>query len=190
MLKGIVIGFVLAVILLVGGFYYYFAAGMAPVATTDSPMPFEEKLAHLALDAHLEKQHVGQPSVAADEPGYLAGAEIYKQQCAFCHGVPGQPPTDDATTMYPKPPQLFQGKGVTDDPVAESYWKAANGIRMAGMPAFKTRLTETQLWQVSQLIAHANEIPDSVKRALSPDAPTPTSTTAPPPAAAPKSKVK
>jgi len=79
---------------------------------------------------------------------------------------------------------------VTDDPVAESYWKAANGIRMSGMPAFKTRLTETQLWQVSQLIAHANEIPDSVKRALSPDAPTPTSTPAPPPAAAPKSKVK
>ena len=60
--------------------------------------------------------------------------------------------------MYPKAPQLFPGQGATDDPVTESYWKAANGIRLTGMPAFKTKLTDTQLWQVSQLLAHANEI--------------------------------
>jgi hypothetical protein len=40
---------------------------------------------------------------------------------------------------------------------------------MSGMPAFKTKLTDTQLWQVSQLVAHANEIPESVKRVLVPD---------------------
>ena len=56
MLKGVVIGFVLAVIILVGGFYYYFAAGMAPVAIADPLMPFERKLAHMALDAHIQKQ--------------------------------------------------------------------------------------------------------------------------------------
>jgi thiosulfate dehydrogenase len=47
--------------------------------------------------------------------------------------------------MYPKPPQLFHGKGVTDDPVSESYWKVANGIRLTGMPAFKTKLSDTQV---------------------------------------------
>jgi len=71
--------------------------------------------------------------------------------------------------MYPNPPQLFRGKGVTDDPVSESYWKTANGIRLTGMPAFGAKLTDTQLWQVSQLLAHANEIPDSVKHLLAPD---------------------
>jgi hypothetical protein len=78
---------------------------------------------------------------------------------------------DYATTMFPKTPQLFRGKGVTDDPASESYWKAANGIRLSGMPSFKTKLTDTQLWQVSELLAHANEIPDSVKRVLIPDSP-------------------
>jgi hypothetical protein len=73
--------------------------------------------------------------------------------------------------MYPKPTQLFRDKGVTDDPASESYWKAANGIRMSGMPAFKTKLTDTQIWQVSQLVAHANEIPESVRNVLIPDAP-------------------
>jgi len=74
--------------------------------------------------------------------------------------------------MFPKPPQLFRGKGVTDDPASETYWKAANGIRLSGMPSFKTKLTDTQLWQVSELLAHANEIPESVKRMLIPDLPT------------------
>jgi thiosulfate dehydrogenase len=169
MLKGVVIGFVLAALILGGGLYYYFAAGMAPVATADSPMPFERKFAHMALDAHIQKQGIGQPPVAADEAAYLAGAEVYKRHCAMCHGLPGQPPTDYSTTMYPEPPQLFRGKGVTDDPASESYWKTANGIRLTGMPAFKTKLTDMQVWQVSQLLAHANEISDPVKKVLLPD---------------------
>jgi hypothetical protein len=36
--------------------------------------------------------------------------------------------------MYPQPPELFKGKGVTDDPAGETYWKVANGIRLTGMP--------------------------------------------------------
>jgi len=166
MIKGLVIGCLLASVILVGGFFYYFFSGMAPVATADPPMPFEKKLANMSLDAHIEKQHVVQSPVAADESTFLAGAEIYKQHCAACHGLPGQPPTDYASTMYPKPTQLFRGKGVSDDPASESYWKAANGIRLSGMPAFKSKLTDTQVWQVSQLVAHSNEISESVKKVL------------------------
>ena len=181
MVKGFVIGFLLAVVILLGGFYYYLASGMAPVATADPPMPFEKKLASMALDAHIEKQHVGESPVAADEPTFLAGAHVYQQHCALCHGLPGQPPTDYEVTMYPKPPQLFRGKGVTDDPASESYWKAANGVRMTGMPAFKTKLTDTQLWQVSQLLAHADALPESAKQVLVPDTATSGSDLAPAP---------
>jgi thiosulfate dehydrogenase len=173
MIKGIVIGFVLAIAILAGGSFYYFAAGMAPVATADPPMPFEKRLAKMALHSRIEKQPVSQSPVPADEPNFLAGADVYKLHCASCHGLPGQAPTDYAATMFPKPPQLFRGKGVTDDPASESYWKTSNGIRLSGMPAFKTKLTDTQLWQVSQLVAHANEIPESVKRVLVPEVPTP-----------------
>jgi thiosulfate dehydrogenase len=166
MIKGVVIGILLAVVVLAGGVYFYFATGMAPAATADPPMPLEKRLANMALNAHISNQQVGQPPVTADEAAYLAGSEVYRKQAASCHGLPGHSPTDHATTMYPKPPQLFRGKGVTDDPVSETYWKVANGIRLTGMPAFKTKLTDTQVWQVSQLIAHTNEISDSVKRTL------------------------
>ena len=158
MLKGLIIGCLLTVVILAGGFYYYFASGMAPVATADPPMPFEKKLANKSLDAHIEKQQIAQPPVGTDETTLIAGAGVYKQHCASCHGLPGQPPTDYASTMYPKPTELFRGKGVSDDPATESYWKAANGIRLSGMPAFKNKLTDTQLWQVSQLVAHSNDI--------------------------------
>ncbi len=117
MIKGIVIGFILAIAISVGCVFIYFSAGMAPVATADAPMPFEKKFANMALDAHIEKQHIPPSPVPADEPNFLAGAGVYKQHCAVCHGLPGQIPVDYATTMFPKPPQLFRGKGVTDDPI-------------------------------------------------------------------------
>jgi thiosulfate dehydrogenase len=169
MLKGIVIGFVLGVIVLAGGAYYYFASGLAPVATADPMMPFERKMANMALDAHIQKQHVGESPVPADDSNLLAGANVYKKECSMCHGLPDHP-VDYVDMMFPKPTQLFKDKGVTDDPPSESYWKAANGIRLSGMPSFKDKLNNTQLWQVSQLVAHADKLPESAKKVLVPDA--------------------
>jgi mono/diheme cytochrome c family protein len=71
-----------------------------------------------------------------------------------------------AKGMFPKPPELMQDKGVTDDPPEETYWKVVNGIRLTGMPGFRGNLSDTQAWQVSLLLAHADHLPDSVKSAL------------------------
>jgi thiosulfate dehydrogenase len=68
--------------------------------------------------------------------------------------------------MFPKPPQLFEGHGVTDDPAGETYWKAKNGIRLTGMPGFGASLSEQQLWQVSLLLAHADKLPSSAQKVL------------------------
>ena len=131
------------------------------------PMPFESRYAHIALDAYLNKLPHPEPQTPADETNYLAGAEVYKQNCAVCHGLPGEQRTAIAAGMYPKPPQLWHGTGVTDDEAWETYWKVENGIRMTGMPAFKATLNETQIWQVSVLLKNADKVPASVKVALS-----------------------
>jgi mono/diheme cytochrome c family protein len=47
--------------------------------------------------------------------------------------------------------------------VGETYWKASNGIRLTGMPAFRGTLTDDQLWKVSQLIANGNKLPAAVQ---------------------------
>src|SRR5580704_1256763 len=166
MLKGVLLGVLLAIVLLACFVYFYFSTGRAPIATTDPPMPFEMKLAHLAIDARVGKQNIPQSPVAADEKAYLSGAEVYKEQCAVCHGLPDQPKTFIAQGMFPTPPQMFHGVGVSDDPATETYWKVENGIRLTGMPGFKGRLTETQIWEVSVLLANSDKIPTSVKTAL------------------------
>ncbi len=39
----------------------------------------------------------------------------------------------------------------------ETYWKVANGIRLSGMPAFSKVLNQTEMWQVSLLLANADK---------------------------------
>jgi mono/diheme cytochrome c family protein len=166
MLKGLLLGIVLAVVMIGCFVYFYFSTGTVPVATTDAPMPMEMKFAHMALNARVEKAKIPQSPVAADEKSFLSGADVYKEHCAVCHGLPDQPKTFIAEGMYPKPPQLFHGTGVSDDPASETYWKVENGIRLTGMPGFKGRLTEDQIWQVSVLLANSDKIPATVKAAL------------------------
>jgi thiosulfate dehydrogenase len=101
-----------------------------------------------------------------DESNLLEGVRVYKQACAVCHGLPGEPKTMIAERMAPSPPQLFHGSGVTDDEAWESYWKVENGIRMTGMPGFKGKLNETQIWQVVILIKDADKISAAVKSVL------------------------
>jgi thiosulfate dehydrogenase len=163
-------GIILGVVLIGVGTYFYFATGMAPVATADPVMPFEKKFAVMALHARIDEQMPKSVPVNADEAAYMAGAQIYRDNCAVCHGTPGQEQSAIAKGMFPKPPHLFKGKGVTDDEPGETYWKVANGIRLTGMPSFNKSLTETQMWQVSLLLANADKISDTVKQQLQPPA--------------------
>jgi hypothetical protein len=72
----------------------------------------------------------------------------------------GRPPV---AHMFPAAPPLWEKHpnsdvvGVGDDPPGETFWKVSNGIRLTGMPAFHDVLAETQIWQVSLLLAHADK---------------------------------
>jgi thiosulfate dehydrogenase len=179
MFKGLILGILLGILLVAGGVCLYFLTGRAPVATSAPPIPFERKLAGAALHAYLDKLPHPAPQVAADEANVVAGAKIYKEQCAVCHGLPNEPKSAVAQGMYPAPPQLFKGVGVTDDEEWESYWKVENGIRLTGMPAFKGQLTEKQIWQVAVLVKNADRIPESVKKELAAGTSTPMEMAAP-----------
>lgn len=170
MFRGLVLGIVLGILLAAGAIFFYFATGTAPVATTAPEMPFEHKMAHMALNAYLQKLPHPDPQVPADEKNYLAGADVYKHNCAVCHGLPGGSKTAIAEGMAPKPPQLFEDMGVTDDQPWETYWKVENGIRMSGMPGFKGRLTEPQIWQVTVMLKNGDKLPPVVTTALKADA--------------------
>jgi thiosulfate dehydrogenase len=162
-LKTFIIGLMMGLAIPPLAIYTYFASGLAPAAASAPPIPFEKVLAKKALHSRIDKEMPRTILIAADEANYAAGAEIYRKNCAVCHGLPGRPATAIAQGMYPKPPQLLDGKGVTDDPAGESYWKVAKGIRLTGMPGFQETLSQEQMWQVSILLADANKLPKAVQ---------------------------
>src|SRR5689334_12837817 len=166
MIKGLLLGILLGILLVAGTVYIYFSSGNAPVATTAPPIPFERTLARVGLHSYLDKLPHPAPQVPADEANVIAGAKIYKEQCATCHGLPNEPKSAVAKGMFPTPPELFKGTGVTDDEEWESYWKVEGGIRMTGMPGFKGRLNETQIWQAAVLVKNADKITQPIKDEL------------------------
>ena len=172
-MRSFIIGLIAGIVVVVAGVYIYFAMGWAPVATADAEMPFEMTLAHMAMHARIARDMRSQqaPPLPADEPNLTAGAHVYRDHCAACHGLNGQPKPEIAGGEAPAPPQFFHGEGVTDDPPGETYWKARNGIRLTGMPAFGKSLNDRQLWQVSLLLAHADKLPSSVQKLLAEPAP-------------------
>jgi len=117
-----VAGLILGLILIPLMVFLYLTSGSAPVATTDSDIPFETYFAHKALHVRLDKDMPKSVPITATEPNYVAGADLYKQNCSVCHGLPLAPKTAIALGMYPRPPLLFEGKGVTDDTPGETYW--------------------------------------------------------------------
>ncbi len=175
-------GLILGLLIVPFGAYLYFTGGSAPVATTDSDMPFEKYFARKAQNARIDKEMPKNVPIQPTEANLLAGAELYKQHCGVCHGLPLTPKSAIATGMYPKPPLLLEGKGVTDDEPGESYWKIFNGFRLTGMPGFSKSLNETQMWQVALLVANADKLPPSAKAVLVAPAPNVPSATGVPPA--------
>jgi mono/diheme cytochrome c family protein len=157
-LLGIVLGVVLVPLALVAWLQF----GPVPVAVGDAAFPHERQVTSYLLRARIKHDGVKTPPLQADEDNLLAGAQVYRDQCASCHGFHGKPATLGAH-MFPKAPPLWEKHGnsevvgVSDDPPGETYWKVANGIRLTGMPAFKDTLTGDQLWQVSLLLANADK---------------------------------
>jgi mono/diheme cytochrome c family protein len=166
-MKKFILGLILGLILIPAGTVFYFVSGMAPAATTDPPMPFEKMIAKAALKAKITREMPASSPLPANDATYLAGADVYRMDCAMCHGLPQQAEPAAAKGMYPKPPQLFQPHhDVADDPVGMTFWKVKNGIRLTGMPGFAASLSDEQMWQVSVLLANGDKLPATVQKAL------------------------
>jgi mono/diheme cytochrome c family protein len=161
------IGLILGVLIFPLVVVLYLVLGFAPAAATAPAMPFERFVAGTALEKRISREAPHRDLSTLSSADLVSGAEVYKKNCAVCHGTYGQPAPPIAKAMYPEAPQLLTPEGmVTDDPVGVTYWKVSNGIRLSGMPSFGDILTEPQRWQVSALLARANKLPAEAQDAL------------------------
>ncbi|HEX5474168.1 MAG TPA: cytochrome c [Vicinamibacterales bacterium] len=159
-----VVGFILGIVVLLAAGYSFVAMGGVSMMTSAAPLPFEQRIAKLALHANLRKAADLRDPLPLNDENLTAGARVYRDSCAVCHGTPGRH-SDIAAGMFPQPPQLFTDP-VTDDAEGITYWKVTHGIRLSGMPAFTGTLSDTQRWQVTMLLAHADKLSPGVRAVL------------------------
>jgi thiosulfate dehydrogenase len=182
------LGLILGLVVLPVTALLYLRLGHPPVAVADKPFLLEHELVEVPLHARIARETPQKPPMSPSDTNLLIGAHIYREQCAACHGLYGRP-SSFAQDMYPDAPQLWQPHGagivgVSDDPAGETFWKVKNGIRLTGMPSFEHTLNNTQIWQVSLLLANADKpLPTDVlsllKQPLNFDSPPPASKSIP-----------
>ncbi|MGQ0655726.1 MAG: c-type cytochrome [Betaproteobacteria bacterium] len=94
------------------------------------------------------------------EPGQLErGLELYRRHCVQCHGAPGVAPEPFALGLAPAPANLVHT--AREWPPAAVFWVVKEGIKMTGMPAWRYRMNDADIWAV---VAFMRELPK-----LSPD---------------------
>jgi mono/diheme cytochrome c family protein len=160
------LGVVVGIGLVVLASYLFVTRGGIFMGTKGGPLPLEQSITSKAIEASIGKSAEDQSPLPADETNLLAGAKVYQEGCAGCHGRLDQDPATMSKRFYPHPPQLLPpGKGVTDDPVGATHWVVTNGIRFSAMPA-AGKLTDQEIWQVSQFLHNADKLPAPVQDAL------------------------
>src|SRR3989442_986314 len=91
----------------------------------------------------------------------------YREHCAACHGVAGAgdgPETSRPLADLRSPPASRRHAG-------ELFWLVSHGIRAGGMPAFGSRLSERQRWDVINFIRAlgAADASKTIGRQVEPD---------------------
>ncbi len=153
------------VALLIGG-YLVLQSGRIPANADGTPSRLELWMARTSLRATLRQQAPkGADPVPLTNANLISGVHIFGQHCAICHGTARG--TASATPVakgeYPRPPQLASD-GVEDDPPGYSFWKIKHGIRLTGMPSFKSALTDQQIWTVALFLKHMNTLPPAAEQ--------------------------
>jgi putative copper resistance protein D len=102
-------------------------------------------LPSLAVDAYPTSYR--RPSATYHASSIASGRTIYRGHCAVCHGVTGEGGGPAA-----RPLGDLRGPPTSRRHAGELFWLVSRGIPRHGMPAFSSRLGETQRWDVINFI--------------------------------------
>lgn len=145
----------LAVVLVAGGLAYmrFFAHGFS---ARDQPGWLEVLAARAARKAAMPTDAKGKqnPVPASDE--VLAEARAHwADHCAGCHSNNGSGDTEMGKHMYPPAPDMRQS-GTQNLSDGELFYIIENGIRLTGMPAWRTGTShdEQESWKLVRFIRH------------------------------------
>lgn len=102
------------------------------------------------------RRHAGGRTPVMTPAQLLRGAVVYREQCLQCHGAPGIAPHAIGLSMQPQPGPLVHMLQRWEP--AEIYWIVSNGIKMSGMPAWRYRMSDSDLWAVTAMVMHLPDL--------------------------------
>jgi mono/diheme cytochrome c family protein len=117
-----------------------------------SPSKTETALANMAKDLviPMEAEKRTNPLPVNDNV-VQQGQRIYLQSCALCHSTDGHGGTNLGRSMNP-PAMDLTSPHVQHWNDAELFWIIQNGVRLTGMPSWKSTISETDTWKLVSLI--------------------------------------
>ena len=116
------------------------------------PSQGETSLANAAKDVTipLEAGRMKNPLPETDEV-VSQGQEVFLGSCAQCHGPEGRGDTNIGRNMNP-PAMDLSSAHVQHWSDAELFWIIQNGVRLTGMPSWKSSISENDTWKLARFI--------------------------------------
>ena len=171
-MRNFALGMLFALAVLLGGGYWVLKRGYVNLSADQKPGAMEDHFAMTAVDASLERRVIQRANpVAATDDNLVAGARLYLDHCAGCHGVPLNPDSSFARSFYPPVPEFFSDP--PDMSENQNFYIIQHGVRWTGMPAWNGTLTEPQIWQIVTFLSHIQKLPPAVQSVFGPETPTP-----------------
>ena len=131
------------------------------------PSKVETTLANMAKDVVIPIEAEGKKNPLPDNDEVTRqGQQIFLQSCALCHGTDGHGRTDLGRNMYP-PAMDMTSPHVQHWSDAELSWIIQNGVRLTGMPSWKSSISESDTWKLARFI-HTLPRLDAVESAAKP----------------------
>jgi mono/diheme cytochrome c family protein len=159
----------LTLFVLAAGGYFLLKSGRVSFNADQAPSATERHLAMSAVDASTERNAPEQKNpVPTDEADLIAGAQLYLNHCAGCHGLPSNPESPFGRSFNPPVPAFF--KEAPDMPENQNFYIIQHGIRWSGMPAWSKTLNDGQIWQLVTFLSNVQKLPPSVLKELAPPA--------------------
>ncbi|MFQ5343887.1 MAG: c-type cytochrome, partial [Anaerolineae bacterium] len=94
--------------------------------------------------------------IPATEESVVAGATIFAQNCAVCHGETGEGDGPAAAALEEKPANLHEDH-VQELSDGALFWIISHGVAKSPMPPWDNILTEDERWHVVNFVRTFNE---------------------------------
>src|ERR1700735_352470 len=122
------------------------------------PSQGETSLANAAKDVSipLEAGKMTNPVPDTDEV-VSQGQEVFLGSCAQCHGADARGDTNVGRNMYP-PAMDLSSAHVQHWSDAELFWIIQNGVRLTGMPSWKSSISDTDTWRLTRYIHNLSRL--------------------------------